>query len=175
MADNKKNESDPEPLKETKVSQIFKNDTKEESKLFLFFLFLFFSLIVLFELYKPQIYQELKALKLLPEKEVFTELYFEDYNHLPRESITGKTASFAFTINNLEGKDFKYTYEVFMKNEYGIILIDTKTISIKNNDSQTINESYTFDRDFAQETLFVRLREKNQEIHFLLTNNNNLQ
>src|ERR1035437_4195268 len=44
------------------------------------------------------LYAELNNLKLIPRSEHFTELYFENSSSLPKSTVRGLKASFAFTI-----------------------------------------------------------------------------
>lgn len=118
---------------------------------------------------RENIYSELNNLKLIPQPEKFTELYFENHASLPRQIVKNETISFSFTIHNLEGIDMKYPYVVYFKNNYGTTTVEDNIIFIKNNEYKTITESYTFKSASAQETLYVELTDQRQQLHFALS------
>ena len=71
--------------------------------------------------------------------ETFTELYFEDHLSLPGNIILFKENSFKFTIHNIENKDMKYPYEVYIDVEGEKQMIDKSSVFIKNDEYKTIN------------------------------------
>jgi hypothetical protein len=153
------------------VSRNYARYDKKKLKIFLFFILSFFFIILAFQFYRPAIYKELYALKLIPEDEHFTELYFEDYGNLPQKSIKGEALSFSFTIKNDEGIDKQYPYIVYFENNGEKFVLDDNTVPIKYKESRTIKESYVYSQDYAKETLFVELPQQRQRVYFLLTDN----
>jgi hypothetical protein len=63
-------------------------------------------IVVFLYIYRGDIYRELGTLKLLPQPELFTELYIDNYStlaaQLPTTVVKGDNVSFSFTIHNLE-------------------------------------------------------------------------
>lgn len=118
------------------------------------------------------VYEQLNKFGLMPEPERFTELYFDDYDNLPKKIIDNKTISFSFTVHNLEGMDKEYPYVIYTKKNHGETVLDIKTVSVKNNEYKTVTESYTFNEFSTEEIVFIELIEQDQKIHFLLTNTN---
>jgi hypothetical protein len=174
MAIKKDAKLDLAPKTEHRINRTPASSHRKGLRSSLFFSMAVFILVLAFisNAYRFQIYNELNYLKLTPQTEKFTELYFENSSNLPRVSKEGETMFFSFTIDNLEGKDKQYHYSVCLKNESGMTLIDDNTASIKSGESRTINETYTFPVSYPKEILFVELPELNQEIHFFLANNN---
>ena len=122
----------------------------------------------------------LTQLKLLPEPERFTELYFNDYaafaGKLPKTIAKGETISFSFTIHNLEGKKMNYPYVVYMVDGtfHATTTIQQKAVLLDDNASTTIPVTYTFRsaNPPAQETVFISLPDQNLELHFFVPNKN---
>ncbi|MBI5122785.1 hypothetical protein HZA75_02890 [Candidatus Roizmanbacteria bacterium] len=105
-----------------------------------------------------------------PEK--FTELYFEDNTHLPikiNKDLLNKPIadlySFRFTIHNLENKDMKYTYAVYLLDPEKIIF-DQGEINIKINESKTIDEKFYMPSIYPRTKVVVNLVDQNQLIFF---------
>ena len=99
-----------------------------------------------------------------PEKESFTEIYFEDHESLPRYTNSNDEYSFRFTINNLENQDFKYRYKISVFEDEEDI-IEENNVLIKNGESKTLEKSiraHIEDKAKVQVTLV----NKDQEIHF---------
>lgn len=139
-------------------------------KKYLIFLVVFLIVVALYAsyVYRPAIYRQLDALKLIPRPERFTELYFENHTNLPKTIVKNETISFSFTIHNMEGKDMEYPYVVYFKNNYGTTTVEKNTALVKDNEYKTITESYTFKSASAQETLYVELTDQRQELRFAL-------
>src|SRR3989344_1068364 len=103
-----------------------------------------------------------------PEKESFTEIYFEDHESLPRYTNSNDEYSFRFTINNLENQDFKYRYKISVFEDEEDI-IEENNVLIKNGESKTLEKSIrTHIEDKAK--IQVTLVNKDQEIHFWIKN-----
>jgi len=105
-----------------------------------------------------------------PEKETFTELYFENHENLPKYSNPDNYYSFKFTIHNVENKDFNYTYRISAFQDDKEQIIEENTILIKNNEKETIEKTIKVDvKDKAK--IQVTLTDLDQEIHFFVKSN----
>jgi len=104
--------------------------------------------------------------------EAFTELYFEDHLSLPNKVALFKENNFKFTIHNLENKDMKHLYEVYIDLSGEKLMIDNSSVLLKNNDYKTITEVFTIMIPIAEifqlqkVKVIVNLIDKNQQIHF---------
>lgn len=99
-----------------------------------------------------------------PEKETFTEIYFEDHENLPRYTNSNNEYRFKFTINNLENQDFLYRYKISIFQDKEEI-IEENNVLIKNGESKTLEKSFKADiKDRAK--IQLTLVNKDQEIHF---------
>ena len=99
-----------------------------------------------------------------PEKESFTEIYFEDHENLPKYASSNNEYSFKFTINNLENQDFKYRYKISVFEDEEEIK-EENNVLIKNGESKTLEKSIKAHiEDKAK--IQVTLVNKDQEIHF---------
>jgi hypothetical protein len=137
-------------------------------------IFFIFSLIIiisggLFFAYQcqPEIYAQLNDWKLIPAKEHFTELYFENHLNLPKQIIAGRQIDFSFTIHNLEGQMMDYPYAVYFVSDSGeIITISDSAITVADGEYKTIPETYTLDTLAPSGAVYVDLVQKKQDIHF---------
>jgi hypothetical protein len=99
--------------------------------------------------------------------EPFTELYFEDYLHLPSTVTPKHLYSFQFTLHNLEDKDMEYPYEVYAEVGQGkFIIFDKGTVFVKKNEYITIQEKFAIASVFPRSEIVVNLINKNQQIDF---------
>jgi hypothetical protein len=115
----------------------------------------------------------LTNLKITPEPETFTELYFEDFNSLPKQSLAGHALNFTFTIHNLEGVSKYYTYVVYFEYSTGEkTILKQGSIIVDNNDYRSVNVNYVFKASNLKGKVVVNLANLNQQIDFILPNNN---
>jgi hypothetical protein len=116
----------------------------------------------------------LNLLKLIPQPERFTELYFENASALPRATVARQTASFAFTIRNFENATTAYPYEVYFEYPNGErIGFATGTVVLANNASLTIAVSHMFPSSNLHGSVVVDLPSQGgQSIDFLLPDEN---
>ena len=119
------------------------------------------------------LYAELNNLKLIPRSEHFTELYFENSSFLPKSTVRGQKASFAFTIHNVEGATVVYPYIVYFEYPLGHrVTLVSDNISLADNASTTISVSHIFLESDEKGKMVVELPSQNQSIDFLVPNNN---
>lgn len=134
----------------------------------LLFFFAIGVLIVCIFSFKNQIIAKMNALKLLPQPEKFTELYFEDHLTLPT-TITTKPQSFSFTIHNVEYQTMIYPYDVYAQIDDTKQEIDQKTVTIPANEYKTISESFTIATSAATKAeIVISLPKKQQQIDFFI-------
>jgi hypothetical protein len=130
-------------------------------------------LSILIFTFRTAIYQEFNNLKLVPEKETFTELYFDDPNNLPRVAVRGERESFSFTIHNVEGIQITYPYIVYFLSQAGRQTTFVKgSITINSDDSEIVNVHYTLPVTNEKGMVIVSLTSLNQKIDFLLPDTN---
>lgn len=116
--------------------------------------------------YSRNIEDFLRSYKLLPEPETFTELYFTDHLHLPSTIYPNQKQVFKVTIHNLENKDMKYPYEVYIDTKGSKQLLDQNSIFLKNNAYKTITENFILINPATRSAVVVNLINKNQSIDF---------
>jgi len=122
--------------------------------------------------YKAELHAQLDEWKLVPKQERFTELYFDDHVNLPKQIQKGEKISFSFVIHNLEGKKWDYPYAIFFISQNGqVTKIEEKTVTLSNGEFKTIEESYISNLAENNGGIHVALQQPQQEIHFLLNNN----
>lgn len=137
---------------------------------------LIFALIVVLAvfdlyLYRPAIYAELDTLKLIPRPERLTELYLNDSLKLPKTINKGDVVPFSFAVHNLEGKTTTYPYVIYIQSSDGsTIPIDRSSVTLADQTSTTIRESYTFKTASTSAEVFIELTGRNQSLHFVLPN-----
>jgi hypothetical protein len=118
------------------------------------------------------------SLKLLPQPEHFTELYFTDPRAIPTSTIQGEPIAFSFSIGNQEGATMTYPYDVYFKYPDGrtIDLVNGAT-SVAAGATVMIPVSYSFPNIkqviSEQGEVVVSLpSESNQQIDFYLPYDN---
>jgi len=132
-----------------------------------------FIAVFVFYRFRSEIHAQMDEWKLIPKQERFTELYLNDHVNLPKQVQKGEKITFSFVIHNLEGKNWAYPYAVFFMSQNGqISKIEEKTVTLADGEYKTIEESYTSDLDENKGGIYVALQQPQQEIHFLLNNNN---
>ncbi len=115
----------------------------------------------------------LNRLNLIPKQEEFTELYFDDYSKLPKQSVAGQDISFSFTIQNHEGRDVTYPYKVYFEYPSGYkYVIKSGLVTTSNRESKTIWVNHRFGMSNLYGKVVVNLENIDQSIHFLLPNYN---
>lgn len=140
--------------------------------LLILLIFCFVAGVIIYE-YGSTIYIKLNELKLLPEEEHFTELYFENPSALFFRAPEGENINYSFTIHNLEGADKEYYYIVYyMPDARRVKILDRNTLFVKNNEKRTINETYAFldKNDKGGGNIYIELPQLDQKIHFNLIN-----
>lgn len=109
---------------------------------------------------------QLNAMKLLPQEETFTEVYFSDHQKLPQKVDPYQLIPVEFTIHNLEGKEYKYGYEVLINTDGNKVPLTQATVSLEDNEYKTIKESYSTAYSGKRYQIIVNLINKNQSIDF---------
>ena len=89
--------------------------------------------------------------------EPLTELYIKNHTSLPVNVFLNKTYNFSFTTHNLEYQDVEYDYSVrtYDVNNTLLFKIDNGSFTLSNNESETINENYVFDKSFDRAKIEV--------------------
>ncbi|MBA3788864.1 DUF1616 domain-containing protein [Patescibacteria group bacterium] len=146
------------------------------------YLLIFLILIVLaasfLYIFREAINVELNKLKLVPQREAFTELYIKDFStlsaNLPSKIVPGTTVSFSFTIHNVEGHTMSYPYKVYVLSTNGngtaTTTVDRGQVELASDAFSTIAESYTFASSNTQTSFVIVLPQLNQSIQFFVPN-----
>ena len=119
--------------------------------------------------YKSEIITVMAQNHLLPEPENLTELYFENHNDLPKSITSGQKYEFTFTIHNLENKDMDYPYVVFLRTDEKKIILDEKSVNLKNGEFKMIKEELGSLKN-SKMKITVELVNRNQQIDFWMEN-----
>ena len=134
-----------------------------------------FGYIVILQVFENKIKQTAEAFSLLPKKEHFTELYFEDPSHLPKLITPDKSQRFSFILHNLENEDSDYKFQVFYiikdsRISATIPLTNIELVHISKDGYATEEVIYTLNKELAKNgVIFVKLLGTAQEIHFALS------
>lgn len=157
----------PSKLKEKIPFKIQFRASKKNMAIMLAFLAL--SILLASIYFQNNIIAGLDKLKLIPQAEGFTELYFENYaeiSHLaPR---AGDKMPISFVINNFEGTEKNYSYVIYFQNDEKKFLIDKGTVILQDQQGVNIQKSYLFRSSYPQGQIVIELKDLNQEIRFLL-------
>lgn len=106
------------------------------------------------------------------QPETFTELFFENHLNLPSVIKPNQPYYFEFTIHNMENKTMTYPYEVYL--QYGSLKmpISHNTVTLKDNDYETIQEGFSINDPIFKSEIVVNLTNKNQQIDFWIQSTN---
>lgn len=121
---------------------------------------------------RDYLYNVMNRLKLIPQPEQFTELYFDDTPLLPKEIDNNALNSFSFTVHNMEGVTTSYPYNVsFLYSSGRRVIIESSTVTLVNNASTTVVVPRTYNHQSNDKgRVVVELTSLNQSIDFLITN-----
>lgn len=120
--------------------------------------------------FRGAIHAQLEQWKLIPIPEHFTELYFTSYPRVPQDLAPGKKVAFQFTLHNVEGATVVYPYTVSFRYTSGQSkIIRTGTVTLADNETKTISDSYTFVVNGERGAVVVELTGLHQEIRFLVS------
>ncbi|MDB5238936.1 MAG: hypothetical protein JWO00_271 [Candidatus Parcubacteria bacterium] len=129
--------------------------------------------VLLLYIERDLVYAKLKDWKLVPQPEHFTELYFNNYDDLPKRSVKGFTAAFSFTIHNMEGATMTYPYKVYFEYSSGRITPFVEgSITLADGESYATTTTHVFETTDLQGKVIVAIPTLNQEIDSILPNNN---
>jgi hypothetical protein len=106
------------------------------------------------------------ALANSTKPEPYTELYFEDYLHLPSHITPKQQYFFQFTLHNLENKDMDYSYEVYVEIGQDKFLIDKGAIFVKNNEYKTVQEEFAVASALPRSKIVTEVTNKKLQIAF---------
>lgn len=116
----------------------------------------------------------LSYLNLKPIPESFTELFFEDFRKLPNSVIANQETTFTFVVSNKEGVNKIYPYRVYFSYPNGEeIDFEKGVISLGDKETRKIEIRHKFLSSGLRGRVTVELEGRNQQIHFLLPNDNN--
>jgi hypothetical protein len=115
------------------------------------------------------VYSFANNLKLIPQTQNLTELYFDDYQKLPRSVSLGQSITFSFTIHNLENQDKDYPYLVYLNLDSNSRVIHRGVVHLKNGETRSLTQSVAFNSPLQFSKVIVELPDQNQNIHFLIS------
>ena len=128
--------------------------------------------LIIFNLNRASIYNELENLDLLPRPEKLTELYFNDNANLPATAADNQVISFTFVIHNLETTDYQYVYEVSVNTAKGSRrIVDSGNVSVNNNQYYVKTEKFNLLNSPGSQEVVVELTNKHQSIDFWIGEN----
>lgn len=108
-------------------------------------------------------------INLNKDPERLTELYITYPNSLSKDISVNK--SFSFTIHNFEYRTVVYEYQVLITDSSNNVKqINGGKVTLEQNQLTIINNSLPNENVLTNSTVFIRLLNKNQQIHFKLNN-----
>jgi len=133
----------------------------------------FFDIVLFLYIIHGSVYGEMKKFDLIPMPERYTELFFKDYELLPKNTVAGQTTSFTFVIHNLEFATSTYPYRVYF--EYpsgGEVTFASGTVTVADQAYQDVTVAHTFLASNEEGEVVVELTSLDQQIDFLLPDTN---
>ena len=124
------------------------------------------TVLIVFNLNKASIDNELVALDLIPKPEKLTELYFNNSANLPDAVKGNRVISFSFVIHNLETTDYQYVYEVTVNAKGTRHIVDSGNVLVRNNQYYVKNEEFKLTTASGRQEVIVSLNNMQQSIDF---------
>lgn len=106
------------------------------------------------------------ALGTTEQPQPVTELYFNNYEHLPSQLAPGKLASFSFHIANHMARTVSYNYEVVDQTAAGSKLIRSGTVTLQNSHGTNVVVSFKLATPNQDNEIAVMLQNPPQHIDF---------
>lgn len=98
------------------------------------------------------------------QTEKFTELYFDDYESLPKDLLEGELYSGQFIIVNHEGTTKIYSYEVMVYENTKMVSNTLKKVTVGYRDIQKVNFTYSVESPNRPVKVVIHLLDQDQEI-----------
>ena len=117
--------------------------------------------------FRGTLVRELHALKLIPEEQHFTELYFIDSSTIATHYRKNDRLRFSFGIHNVQGVAMTYPYRIILSHNGVDTTIKTSTTTLWDSEVQSIQESFVVPFDVRTGRLTVELPEQRQHIDTL--------
>lgn len=109
----------------------------------------------------------LNKLNVVPKREHYTELYFNNHLALPRHVAEDGSIFFSFSLHSLEGKDMKYPYSVyFVSTDGATTTIDNNMLQLDDGEYKRVEKKYSTPKLAKTGMVFVELLGRNQKIDF---------
>jgi hypothetical protein len=96
----------------------------------------------------------------------YSQLYFASPTKLPTQLKVNKSNIFDFTIENDEGRAYRYTYTVTLEDSRSHVVLSKETVEISNGDGATRRIAVTPKDRKSRYLITVSLEGMNQSIHF---------
>jgi hypothetical protein len=103
--------------------------------------------------------------KITAQAEPFSELYFNDHQHLPSQAVAGEF-SFTASVVNRERVAKAYPYRVTLTVDGATTTLDQGTFNLAVGHSHIITQKYVLKGLPTSAEISVQLVGENQEIHF---------
>ena len=123
-------------------------------------------MLILFNLNRANIYNELISLDLIPKPEKLTELYFNNSANLPGSATSNQAISFTFVIHNLETTDYQYVYDVSVNAKGTRHIVDSGDVLVKNNQYYVKNEKLKLMNSPGRQEVVIELINMPESIDF---------
>jgi hypothetical protein len=131
------------------------------------------GIIIVVIVSRSAIYKQLNSWYLLPRSETFTELYLDNYNSFPKQTVAGEKTTLTFTIHNLEASDMNYPYIVYFINTQGDKTIYSQSsVKLAVGEYKKITVPVFFNKTNETGSVVVLLTQLNQQVDILLPDNN---
>jgi hypothetical protein len=112
------------------------------------------------------IYRAATKLRLVPQDEHFTEVYFPDAAVLPKIVTRKQPIAFSFVIHNQEGANAVYPYEIFVIEDGQQASLKKDWVALARGEATTEAFSFTPKGDFHEMTMYVNFPSVQEQLHF---------
>ena len=99
------------------------------------------------------------------QPETLTELYFTNYQTIPKKAQPGKQYQISFTAVNHEGSQTKYPYRVLLVSDEGIQHVQEGSLTLDNMQAKVTTVPVVFDRPSVTYQVVIQFPSINQKIN----------
>ena len=107
-----------------------------------------------------------EQLRLVPQNERFTEVYFSDAALLPKVVARRQPIAFSFVISNQEGTTTVYPFEIYVLKDGVKVSLQKSWLEVASGAASTTNIRFTPHGNFHEMTVYVNLPSVQEQLHF---------
>ncbi len=114
---------------------------------------------------RDSVWQQLRPL-VTRQGEKITELYFTDYDSLPKTPSVGRRYAVTFTIVNHEGENMVYQYQAIVTENGKSRRLDPQSVAVADGQAAQLQASFSVSQPYVNDEIAIDLLNTNQSIRY---------